>query len=137
MNIEDLRLGNVVIGIRHNLETLEEERHIIKIQNIGRECVGKGKYKNEWVLSEDDLMYPLKDIGEIDLNSKWLLKIGFKKVAGSSTYKYWNNRLSIVFDYSDNTLTIMQHSRTIYEKYVDYVHEMQNALRMFEVEIPM
>lgn len=135
MNIEDLRVGNVVIGRRSNDNNVGEPR-IVKIRSIGRISAGNGKY-HEWVCGEDTLSYSLKDLSEIDLNSKWLLKMGFKKVAGSSTYKYWHNRLSIVFDYSDNTLTIMQHSRTIYEKYVDYVHEMQNVLRMFEIEIPM
>lgn len=136
MNIEDLRVGNVVIGIRHNLKTLEEERHIIKIQSVFR-YVARADHQVEWVKDEDSYVYSLKALCEIDLNSKWLLKMGFKKVAGSSMYKYWHNRLSIVFDYSDNTLTIMQHSRTIFEKYVDYVHEMQNVLRMFEIEIPV
>lgn len=136
MYIGNLRVGNIVIGKRYD-ENNVGEPFIVKIRSIGRENVGKGKYENEWVVGEDTFFYSLKELQEIDLNSKWLLKMGFKKVDGSSTYKYYHNRLAIVFDYSDNTLTIMKHSRTIFEKYVDYVHEMQNVLEMFEIEIPM
>ncbi len=136
MDIKELRVGNIVMGRRYNANN-EEQPCIVKIRSIGRKNVGNVKYGNEWVGGEDAYVYWLKDLCEIDLDSKWLLKIGFKKVDGTCTYKYRHNRLAIVFDYSDNTLTIMQHSRTIFEKYVDYVHEMQNVLGMFEIEIPL
>ena len=136
MDIQELKVGNVVAAKRKRIDDGVEVREPIKIRSIGS---NSGQVPAEqvytWVIDTNGTIHDSKDLDPIDLTVNMMKRFRFKSDALTQTMTMYTERLSVVYDRTDNTLTILKHRRPIFENYVDYVHELQNVLSLFDITI--
>lgn len=136
MDIQELKVGNVVAARRKRIDDGVEIKEPIKIRSIGS---NSGLVPDElvytWVLDTNGRIYDTKELDPIDLTVNRMKRLRFKSDPMTQTMTMYSERLSVVYDRTDNTLTILKHRRPIFEKYVDYLHELQNVLSLFDIEI--
>ena len=140
MELKELRVGNVV-AVRHKrIDDMKEEKRVIKIRSLGTnaniEALNEeGANFYEWVVDTNAEIYDVGKLDPIQLTVNILKRLRFKSDPVTSTMTMYNDRMSVVYDRTDNTLSILKHRRPIFEKYIDYLHELQNVLSLFGIEL--
>ena len=90
----------------------------------------------KWHVSD----YASGEFGFVDLNANILKTIGFKPVAGQSTYRYQDlvSRKTIVYDRLDASLTVFKPSKhpILDFMYADYVSDLQHHFSAVDIEFP-
>lgn len=141
MELKELRVGNVVAVRHHRIDDGKEERRVIKVRSLGTNASEKSLDEDEdaslhqWVVDTNAEIHDITELYPVDLTVNIMKRLRFKSDPVTSTMTMYNDRMSVVYDRTDNTLTILKHRRPIFEKYVDYVHELQNVLELFGIEV--
>ncbi len=135
MDIQNLKVGNVVAA-RRMIDVDVEKHEYIKIRSIGTDWgAALDDQDYTWVADTNGIIHYANSLYPIELTVNRMKRFGFKSDPQTETMTLFSERLSVVYDRTDNTLTILKHRRPIFEKYVDYVHELQNILSLFDIEI--
>ena len=141
MELQELRVGNIVATRHKRIDDGKEERRIIKIRSLGTNASIESFEEDDaprlhqWVVDVNGEIHDTSELFPVDLTVNIMKRLHFKSDPITSTMTMYNDRLSVVYDRTDNTLTILKHRRPIFEKYVDYLHELQNVLSLFDIEI--
>lgn len=84
--------------------------------------------------------YGFGELRFVDLNASILKVIGFKAVAGQSTYRYHDLvcRKTVVYDSSDASLTVFKPSKhpILDFMYADFVSDMQHHFSAVDIVFP-
>ena len=140
MELKELRVGNIVAARHMRIDDGVEEKRIIKIRSLGTNATiesldEEGVENYKWVVDTNGEIHNIDRLFPVDLTVNIMKRLRFKSDPVTSTMTMYNDRMSVVYDRTDNTLTILKHRRPIFEKYVDYLHELQNVLSLFGIEV--
>lgn len=111
-------------------------------ENYDRDTITYKVCWYEWCADQpwNEGNYESGEFGFVDLNASILKAMGFKRVAGQSTYRYQDlaSRKTVVYDSLDASLTVFKPSKhpILDFMYADYVSDMQHHFSAVGIAFP-